>query len=485
MEVVETENPALFDRIVPVIPEMHVKCHDVSCQYMLHPKRVPGTGMTDGEGTERLWSWLHKLHHLVKEQSAENRREQLCDSLQHLTRKKLLAIGTELNRKHNYATEGLQTSLMILKHEMGDKYTIQDIRNLYAAEKLGQMRPVQNEKLTPSTLRLPVPLQEQYTHIRCLERSRYQVRRWRDSHKLPGGTKNTLGFSNSISIMTKSIKDAVYKANEMMIGFEEAGQDCGEPLTVQITSNFKSWFWKGYKVEEGGVRVVIEAYCLVIHHLEELNLLQVEIKRSLSHIENDIQLLCAAMNEMKGNVSVGLLAHLHKEIYELKRCYSKHVVHETASHDSILSDDLGMSIAVNCPDSPTPVSRVKIKQEPQEARYQQLVPQLLTNLADAVPEINVISDDDDVDDQDDDALQVLDSRDVENTINVVYDEIDMRRWLYILTSPTEWLSNFLLHKAFLCLHENSPNSHLFETPGLSLEYGGSQKDAIQFDHVSN
>jgi len=40
---------------------MHAYGHEWACQLVYNPRLVPGLGLSDGEGTERLWSCLIKL----------------------------------------------------------------------------------------------------------------------------------------------------------------------------------------------------------------------------------------------------------------------------------------------------------------------------------------------------------------------------------------------------------------------------------------
>ena len=40
---------------------MHAYGHQWSCQLAFNPQMQPGSGLTDGEGVERLWSRLRKL----------------------------------------------------------------------------------------------------------------------------------------------------------------------------------------------------------------------------------------------------------------------------------------------------------------------------------------------------------------------------------------------------------------------------------------
>jgi len=40
---------------------MHAYSHEWACQLSYNPRLVPGLGLSDGEGTEWLWSRLIKL----------------------------------------------------------------------------------------------------------------------------------------------------------------------------------------------------------------------------------------------------------------------------------------------------------------------------------------------------------------------------------------------------------------------------------------
>lgn len=108
MNLLEEKDIPLGHRIIPVIGEMHVYGHERLCQVTLNPKMTPGTGMCEGEAGERLWSRSGKFHHIVKEQSPDNRREQLDDHFLHEYTLKDAGISRELKRKEVEAKEGLQ-----------------------------------------------------------------------------------------------------------------------------------------------------------------------------------------------------------------------------------------------------------------------------------------------------------------------------------------------------------------------------------------
>ena len=52
-------------------------------QVKFSPRRTKGVGLTDGEGTERLWSFLRDFSETTKEMSPEKRIDTLTDGLLH------------------------------------------------------------------------------------------------------------------------------------------------------------------------------------------------------------------------------------------------------------------------------------------------------------------------------------------------------------------------------------------------------------------
>ena len=56
-------------------------------------RRLDGFGLTDGEGTERLWSYLRSLSAITKEMTPSHRTDVLTDALLHYRMKKLAGLG--------------------------------------------------------------------------------------------------------------------------------------------------------------------------------------------------------------------------------------------------------------------------------------------------------------------------------------------------------------------------------------------------------
>ena len=47
------------------------------------PRKTSNVGLTDGEGVERLWSFMRQFHKITKEMSADKRHDVLTDAALH------------------------------------------------------------------------------------------------------------------------------------------------------------------------------------------------------------------------------------------------------------------------------------------------------------------------------------------------------------------------------------------------------------------
>ena len=54
---------------------------------------MPGFGLSDGEGIERLWSYLRKFSRITKEMTPVHRDSLLCEALAYHRCKKLESLG--------------------------------------------------------------------------------------------------------------------------------------------------------------------------------------------------------------------------------------------------------------------------------------------------------------------------------------------------------------------------------------------------------
>ena len=65
----------------------------VVSQIMYSTRRLPGFGLTDGEGMERLWSFLRRFARVTKEMTRSHRLDLLTDGLLHYQRRKTADLG--------------------------------------------------------------------------------------------------------------------------------------------------------------------------------------------------------------------------------------------------------------------------------------------------------------------------------------------------------------------------------------------------------
>jgi hypothetical protein len=67
-----------------------------SCEHLqvnFSSRHLDGFGLTDGEGTERLWSYLRPLAVMTKEMTPNHRQDLLNDSLLHYAMRKTAGLG--------------------------------------------------------------------------------------------------------------------------------------------------------------------------------------------------------------------------------------------------------------------------------------------------------------------------------------------------------------------------------------------------------
>ncbi|CAM4705171.1 unnamed protein product [Leuciscus chuanchicus] len=73
--------------ISSAVPAFHVYGHKMPCQIKYSTGRLHGFGLTDGEGMERLWSFLRRFARVTKEMTPSHRLDLLTDALLHYERR--------------------------------------------------------------------------------------------------------------------------------------------------------------------------------------------------------------------------------------------------------------------------------------------------------------------------------------------------------------------------------------------------------------
>lgn len=84
--------PELKGRAIYAVSVFHAFAHVMSCQMKYHPRYVSGFGYTDGEGCERLWSYLNGFIPISRSMTKDNRRFLLTDAVGHFTNMKMIEI---------------------------------------------------------------------------------------------------------------------------------------------------------------------------------------------------------------------------------------------------------------------------------------------------------------------------------------------------------------------------------------------------------
>ena len=87
------------DHLVVKVPKGHIRAHEESCHGSFGLDYTDGAGETDGEGIERLWSWLNKAAASAKEMTPAARQELLDDCCGHCNWAKTIGLCSSLARR--------------------------------------------------------------------------------------------------------------------------------------------------------------------------------------------------------------------------------------------------------------------------------------------------------------------------------------------------------------------------------------------------
>ncbi|XP_028417977.1 uncharacterized protein LOC114542684 isoform X2 [Dendronephthya gigantea] len=145
------------------IPIFHSYGHKASCQVKYSPRRTENIGLTDGEGVERLWSFMRQFSAITKEMSVDKRVDVLTDASIHYGEHLVAKYGPMLMAKHFRTTSllttveaelsNLLTNLPDLDYQWDESYvdlllTSKKLRNElnYAQEEEPERMPVIEKK---------------------------------------------------------------------------------------------------------------------------------------------------------------------------------------------------------------------------------------------------------------------------------------------------------------------------------------------------
>ncbi|KAJ8381210.1 hypothetical protein SKAU_G00019880 [Synaphobranchus kaupii] len=81
-------NRRVLQQLLLAVPAFHIYGHKASCQIKYSIRPLEGFGTTDGEGMERLWSYLRTFSRMTKEMTPSHRLDLLTDGFLHYGRRK-------------------------------------------------------------------------------------------------------------------------------------------------------------------------------------------------------------------------------------------------------------------------------------------------------------------------------------------------------------------------------------------------------------
>jgi hypothetical protein len=86
-----------MDKIFLCVPKLHAHVHEWKCFRKYHPIRIIGSGDTDGETSERAWSYLGRFSLISREMLSANRRDLLNDAFHYYKKKKQIRMLKSIN----------------------------------------------------------------------------------------------------------------------------------------------------------------------------------------------------------------------------------------------------------------------------------------------------------------------------------------------------------------------------------------------------
>ncbi|KAG2362047.1 hypothetical protein BDR07DRAFT_1485163 [Suillus spraguei] len=90
---------SILSRITFAVAVFHAYGHQWACQIVYHPRKCEGFGLSDGEGCERLWSFLKPLIPSLRVSGFNQRLFVLNTQIRHLDSKSLQGFGHWLHRR--------------------------------------------------------------------------------------------------------------------------------------------------------------------------------------------------------------------------------------------------------------------------------------------------------------------------------------------------------------------------------------------------
>nr|XP_055072670.1 uncharacterized protein LOC129452673 isoform X2 [Misgurnus anguillicaudatus] len=128
------------------LPAFPVYGHKLPCQIKYSTRWLDGFGLTDGEGMERLWSFLQRFARVTKEMTPSHRLDLLTDALLHYGRRKSTDLEVQLLQRVDKAEK-----ILILAPQEDISSVIREAPVLISEgdmerwKKLAQQKPISKE----------------------------------------------------------------------------------------------------------------------------------------------------------------------------------------------------------------------------------------------------------------------------------------------------------------------------------------------------
>eukprot|EP00112_Aurelia_sp_Birch-Aquarium-sp1_P004496 Seg151.1 transcript_id=Seg151.1/GoldUCD/mRNA.D3Y31 product="hypothetical protein" protein_id=Seg151.1/GoldUCD/D3Y31 len=132
-----------FQNCTFATPDWHAYGHVASCQVQFAVRFLADFGITDGEGVERLWSYLRQFTAITKEMTPSHRIDLLTDGLIHFAQRKNASMEFTLAERYQKADRILSSSteeLSQLKKDAKDSFNDEDILQWHETEKIALAR---------------------------------------------------------------------------------------------------------------------------------------------------------------------------------------------------------------------------------------------------------------------------------------------------------------------------------------------------------
>ncbi|XP_040927240.1 uncharacterized protein LOC114857791 isoform X2 [Betta splendens] len=363
----EKKAEAMQQGVSLAVPAFHVFGHKLQCQVLYSTRRLKGFGLTDGEGMERLWSFLRRFARVTKEMSPSHRLDLLTEALLYYGRRKSADIEVQLHHRWEKAekvTNLAKEELAAVLKEAPD--SVPKWKRVYVTTliELQQLKSCDHDSAVADEKKIESCLQK-------IERQYYITRRWNQSdsifqstlleldqdirgklvmqartearerltllqlkRKYPDGQGIAVRLSKQIKACNKRLRKTITDYNSLQwppqttifppqMDFQEAC-DPSWPVYCSIDENTEEGdFSRSLK------RRAIDALHLKTRAAEEKIMLQDEMKTLIHHVQQQHASLHSAITNTKqpGSraVLVGTIINLEQKLHNATLMFQQHI----------------------------------------------------------------------------------------------------------------------------------------------------------------